>query len=53
MSKTIPICINDAEGRRIAVGADHVETGICQRFLSDLEGVDGRVVLGNEASTKS
>ena len=30
------------------MGADHVETGICQRFLSDLEGVDGRVVLGNE-----
>ena len=32
----------------IAVGADHVETGICQRFLSDLEGVDGRVVLGTK-----
>ena len=30
------------------MGADHVETGICQRLLSDLEGVDGRVVLGNE-----
>ena len=30
------------------MSADHVEAGISQRLLSDLESIDRRVVLGNE-----
>ena len=38
----------DAEGRGIAVSANHVEACIGKRLLSDLEGIDRRVVLGDK-----
>ena len=38
----------DAEGRGIAVSTDHVEACIGKRLLSDLEGIDRRVVLGDK-----
>ena len=38
----------DAEGRRVAMGAYHVETLVGKRLATYAEGVDGRVVLGDE-----
>ena len=38
----------DAEGGRIAVGTDHVESGIGQCATAYLESKDGRIVFGDE-----